>query len=200
MRNIPTSKVVQTANIIREAISNQEWSEFLPGERTLARELMISRACLRQALESLTRDGILAPVERSKRRMIAKRPRKKSLKQSRKVVFFTPEPAHKAASLVLEQIAQLRYHLSNVNMTVDLVSSPVFQHPQVSNGTMSQLVNEHPEAHWVLHQCPEHIQRWFANQPIHATVLGSLFSGVKLPNIDIDFQSASRHATGSPHR
>ena len=196
MNNIPTSKVAQAASIIREAVAQGEWAEYLPGERTLARELMISRACLRQALDSLTQDGTLAPVERSKRRAIAKRPRRKNINQTRKAIFFTPEPAHKAASLVLEKIAQLRYHLSKTNMTVELVSSPAFKHPQVSNATMQQLVNEYPEAHWILHQSPEHIQRWFEQQSIRATVLGSIFADIRLPSIDIDFQSASRHATG----
>ena len=196
MQNIPTSKVAQAVSIIRKAIADGEWTEYLPGERTLARDLMISRACLRQALEALTQDGVLAPVERSKRRTIARRPGKKSLNKIKKVVFFTPEPAHKAASLVLEQIAQLRYHLSKANMTVELLSSPVFKQSQASDATMQQLLREHPQAHWILHQCPEHIQKWFANQPIRATVFGSPFPSVSLPNIDIDFQSASRHATG----
>lgn len=40
------------------------------------------------------------------------------------------------------------------------------------------------------------MQSWFASQPLNVTVLGSLFGGVKLPNIDTDFRSACRHATG----
>ena len=197
MKNIPSTKVAQTVCIIRESIQNGEWGDFLPGERTLARDLMISRACLRQALENLTREGILAPVVPSKRRAIAMRPRKKSLKASKKVIFFTPEPAHKAVPAVLEQIAQLRYHLEKVGMAVELVTSPVFKQKQISGDTMSSLVKEYTNAQWILHQCPEHIQRWFDKEPVRAIVLGSLFQGVTLPSIDIDFQSASRHATGT---
>ena len=112
MHSIPTSKVAQAVSIIRKAIADGEWTEYLPGERTLARDLMISRACLRQALETLTQDGVLAPVERSKRRTIARRPGKKSLNKIKKVVFFTPEPAHKAPSLVLEHV--VRFYFSRV--------------------------------------------------------------------------------------
>ena len=196
MKNIPTSKVTQTSEILRESIAQGEWSEFLPSERTLSASLMISRACLRQALELLTQDGILAPAERSKRRAIMRRPRKAKAISDRKAVFFTPEPAHKATPLVLEQVAQLRHHLAKAKITVDLVSSPVFKHPNASDDTIAKVIREHPEAHWILHQCPEHIQRWFTNQSIRSIVFGSLFQGVDLPAIDIDFRSASRHATG----
>ncbi|MGB0775492.1 MAG: substrate-binding domain-containing protein, partial [Akkermansiaceae bacterium] len=91
---------------------------------------------------------------------------------------------------------QLRYHLSKAKMTVELVSSPVFKQQKSSAKTLSRLVRDHADAHWILHQCPEHIQRWFSEHAIRATVLGSLFENIRLPNIDIDFQSASRHATG----
>ena len=195
MREIPVSKVAQTTEILREAILAGEWVEALPGERTLARELMISRACLRDALDILTRDGYLAPSEPSKKRLIRKRVNV-DRRLERKAIFFTPEPAHKAAPLVLEQLAQLRYHLSRAGMSVELVSSPIFKHRQTSDAIMQQHLNEHPHAHWILHQCPEHIQQWFSRHALRATVLGSLFKEIKLPFIDIDFQSASRHATG----
>lgn len=196
MKKIPTSKVAQTVDIIRDMIESGEWSTYIPSERTLSRELMISRASLRKALDNLTQEGLLRPVERSKRRQIIKRSPATTVSVSTRVIFFTPEPAHKAAPLVLEQIAQLRYYLSNANIKVELLASPVFNYSQASDTKMRQLVNERPEAHWVLHQSPEHIQRWFVDQSTPVTVLGSLFAGVRLPSIDIDFQSASRHAIG----
>ncbi|NWK54765.1 substrate-binding domain-containing protein [Verrucomicrobiaceae bacterium N1E253] len=194
MQGIPTSKATQTAQIIRESIQRGEWVEFLPGERTLAKELMISRACLRQALAILTQEKVLAPVEKSKRRSI--RQQSDVPKQSDKVVFFTPEPAHRAAPIVLEQVAQLRHYLSKENKTVEWLSSPVFRNPQTTDLTIQQITSSHPHAHWILHQSPQHIQQWFAQSDIRCSVFGSLFPAVSLPCIDIDFYSASRHATG----
>lgn len=195
MHKIPTSKVVQTADILREAIATGEWARHLPGERSLARDLMVSRACLRQALDILTREGVLARAEQSKRREIMA-PRGRTGTRRRRVVFFTPEPAHKAAPLVLEQIARLRYFLAKAEISVELVASPVFTRPHTSDQTMRHLVGEHSGAHWILHQCPEHIQRWFDQNNRSATVFGSPFSGVDLPYVDIDFKSAARHAAG----
>jgi len=197
MKKIPTTKVAQAVEIIRETIGSGEWSTYIPSERTLARDLMISRASLRQALDNLTQEGILAPVERSKRRKISKQPQTKKLSTTKRVVFLTPELAHKATPLVLEQIAKLRYYLSNANITVDVISSPVFRQTQSSSKTLLKLVTQYPDAHWVLHQCPVHIQEWFAKDSVSATVLGSLFHEIKLPNVDVDFQSACRHAAGT---
>jgi DNA-binding LacI/PurR family transcriptional regulator len=194
MEGVPKNKATQCANIIRDAILKGEWGKRLPGERTLAKELMVSRACLRQALEILSVEQILAPAEKSKQRLILKQPQVPQ--SSKKVIFLTPEPAHRAPPLVLEHIAQLRYHLSKENMTIELLASRIFKNSQTSASTMSQLTSEHHDAHWILHQCPEHIQRWFSKQPIKSIVLGSLFPSVKLPSIGIDFYSASRHATG----
>lgn len=194
MKGIPINKATQTAHIIREAIDRGEWTTYLPGERTLAKELIISRACLRQALEILTAEKILSPVERSKRRRILLQGQTQATDS--KVIFFTPEPTHRAAPMVLEQLAQLRHHLAKENKQVELLSSPVFKNPQTSDQTMDQLTSAHPHAHWVLHQCPEHIQRWFHQKQIRCTVLGSIFPGITLPHIDIDLYGVSRHATG----
>lgn len=99
--------------------------------------------------------------------------------------------------MALEQFAQLRHHLAKDDRPLEFISTPAYNQPQVSDKSMCQLTNEHPGAHWVLHQCPEHLQKWFAGQSIRATLLGSPFSGIDLPSIDIDFRSASRHAAGS---
>lgn len=194
MQGIPTSKATQSANIIRDAILRGEWTQYLPGERTLAKELMISRACLRQALEILTTEKVLGPVEKSKRRTILLQSSPE--KSTSKVIFFSPEPAHRATPMVLEQIAQLRYYLAKEDQSVEHLSSAVFKNPQTSDQTMQQLTSVYPHAHWILHQCPEHVQRWFSKQEIKSTVLGSVFPGIHLPNVDIDFYSACRHATG----
>ena len=109
MKGIPTNKATQTAHIIREAIDRGEWAQHLPGERTLAKDLMISRACLRKALEILTTEKVLSPVEKSKRRTILQKATGDIT--TNKVIFLSPEPAHRAAPMVLEQVAQLRYYL-----------------------------------------------------------------------------------------
>lgn len=193
MKGIPTNKATQTARILSDAIARGEWAKHLPGERSLSRELMISRGCLREALEILTNEGVLAPVEKSKRRTILK---SKQQSRSDQVVFFTPKAAHRATPLVLEQVARLRNYLAKEGRAIEWLTSKVFNNPRTSDRTMAELVGAYPDAHWVLHQCPAHIQEWFSNHRSNATVLGSLFPGVQLTSVDIDFFSASRHATG----
>lgn len=196
MRELPSSKVAQATDIIRAAICDKTWTAELPSERKLAEQLRISRASVRKALEVLTKEGLLAPGERSKKREIIQTGDWQKNQGINRVVFLTQNPAHDTSPKVLEQFAQLSYYLSKAGFEVEFESSEVFGFNRVSSDVMEQLVSKHDRAHWILHQCPEHVQWWFSEKKINATVFGSIFSGVELPYVDVDFGGSARHATG----
>ena len=197
MDNIPSSKVSQTVDILRNSIAEGEWVDVLPGERVLTKRLMISRACLRKALIILTQEGILAAARPSKKRVILKTANPKDAEKKKgRVIFLTPNEAHESTPLVLQQLAQLRHHLEKARMYVTMVSSAPLKPTKNVKKRLTDLKSSYPNSLWVLHQTPEHVQCWFAENKVRATVLGSVFSGIDLPYVDIDFKSASRHATG----
>ena len=194
MHSTPTSKSAQAKEIIKEALANGEWSNFLPSERTLASELMISRACLRQALETLTLEGYIGQSKQSKRREILKQPQTNPT-QSR-IVFLTSRAESEATVPTLIQIAELRNHLTKVDQKLIVLAPSFYNQKNVTDATIQKFVDNYPQVRWVLHQCPEHVQRWFNKQRLNAIILGSRFEGIQIPIIDVDLKSACRHATG----
>lgn len=204
MASIPISKVEQTVSIIRKAIQQGEWEGHLPSERMLSSELMVSRGCLRLALDSLSDMGVIAKAEPYKRRRILSKPSKARGRKIEKVIFFSPEPAHKASPSVLVQVAALRGLLIKSGLMLEMVSSPVFQQATPSHKKLEQLVKDHPRAVWILHQSNAKIQEWFSehhasvshSDGVSAIVFGSSFPSVNLPFVDFDMQGACRHAAG----
>lgn len=196
MKQIPSSKIVQAADIIRTAIMNGDLVKVLPSERRLSEQLKISRASVRKALEILTKEGLLAPVEQSRKRQIIEQDGVIQLQASGQVVFLTQKPAHESSPQVLEQYAQLSYYLSKAEFSITMETSDVFNYNHVMPELMEDLVRGREHVHWILHQCPEHVQSWFDQSPMRATVFGSVFPGAEMPYVDVDFCSAARHATG----
>ncbi len=198
MPDIPTNKSTQAVAIIKELIFKGEWQNHLPSERVLAKQLMMSRACLRQALEKLTLEGVLAPPEPSKRRQIAKIPNvdKMVLSGKQKVIFFTPESPHSISPMVYEQVAKLREFLAKSDIYLEILSSTIFQHENTSFGPLERIMEDYPNGYWILHQCPHYIQEWFDSSSIPSCILGSPFPGIKIPSFGYDFRGAARHAAG----
>lgn len=194
MNKTPTSKSAQATDIIKSALAKGTWHKFLPSERSLASELMISRACLRQALHVLTLEGYISKAEQSKRRKILKTPKVQSPRHQ--VVFLTSCKETEATIPTLIQIAELRSLLAKNKQQLTVVAPPFFQHENVTDRTLQSFIELYPDAHWILHQSPNHIQQWFSKQSLNAVVLGSRFPGITLPSIDTDLKSASRHAAG----
>lgn len=194
MNATPTSKSAQAKEIIKRSLAKGEWQDYLPSERALANELMISRACLRQALETLTLEGYIAQSEQSKRRKVLKQPEIDPIHSH--VIFLTSRPETEATVPSLIQIAELRNNLSKSDQKLSVVAPAFYSHQNVTDATMKKFVATYPDSRWVLHQCPEHVQRWFDKQSIPAIISGSRFGGVQLPVIDVDLKSACRHATG----
>lgn len=196
MKHIPSSKIDQAADIIRSAILSGDLVQVLPSERRLSEQLQISRASVRKALEALTREGMLAPVQASKKRLIIETAGVRKKVENKQVIFLSQKPAHESSSQVLEQFAQLNHYLSKAGYVAEMVTSGIFHYNQVLPEQMEELTARREGAHWILHQCPEHVQLWFAACGIRATVFGSIFPTVGLPFVDVDFCSAARHATG----
>jgi len=196
MKSTPASKATQAADIIKEAIAAGEWKHDLPSERTLASELRISRSCLRQALKNLTDEGIVTQATQSRRRKILKLPSSKIDSPAQQVIFLTPKLELEATIPTLIQIAELRNILGKSGHTVTTLSPTFYNHQHVKGSSLRKFTDNYPGAKWVLHQSPQHVQRWFDQESIPAVILGSRFPDISIPNIDVDLQSACRHATG----
>jgi len=192
---IPTNKSAQTAEILKESILKGEFGSFLPSERALSEKLLISRNCLRDALEILTSEGIIAPPQRSRKRSILVKVGENA-PEIKRCLLLTPTSEHEAPPLFLEQLAKLRYLLAESNISVESISTGLMKRQDPSEDLQS-LTDAYPNTVFVLHQAPKLIQTWFQESKLPTVVFGSLFKNISLPNVEIDFRSSVRHAVNS---
>lgn len=193
--DLPKNKSAQAAQHLKALILKGQFGTTLPSERLLSEQLLISRNCLREALNQLTKEEILAPSAPSKRRKILVTSATAARPAIQRCIIITPTPEHKAPAMLLSQLAGLRNVLLRSNISVKTCSSQAFRRKD-SDEVLSKLVRDLPNAIWVLHQCPESIQTWFQKNGLPAIIFGSAFPDITLACVDADHTAGVRHAAG----
>jgi len=192
--NLPQNKSAQAAAHIKASILSGNYSSYLPSERHLAEKLLISRNCVREALQILTREGVLKAPSGSRRRQILLNPATPQPNTPRRCIVITPTPEHQSTDYFLGQLARLRHLLSTAHITVDVQSPEAFRHSSVET-SLKSVTASNPNVIWLLHQCPLPIQQWFQDQQLPTIIFGSRFPEISLPAVDCDHQATARHAT-----
>ena len=195
MSQIPRSKTGQLTKLLRQRLNSGDWSGQLPPERALADEYFVSRTTLRQALATLTDEGIIkaATSTRSGRKLTTPSI-KRDTAQATQAIVLTPSLT--GSPLLLEQLAILRERLGPTGTQVHVQEAAALAGQEDPRYTLQRLINRRPEAIWVLHRMPMPVQRFFSNGKPPAMVFGSTFPDITLPGIDVDFHAAARHAAG----
>lgn len=189
---------VLTAERIRELILAGTWSESLPGERTLAEELGVSRPVLRKALVELDREGWVA-ISQGKATRIRKKTSSKNSAQrnaARSVRLLSPLPIREMPPLVVCWIDELRERLGGAGYDFDLLVQPSLfraRSPRVAENELAS----HPETIWILYRGNEFLQRWFAANGLPCLVAGSTSPEIGLSSVDLDHRAVCRHAVGT---
>jgi LacI family transcriptional regulator len=195
MHRLPQTKVGQVLELMRDCIVSGEWSEGVPPERELANRFMVSRTTLRKAIESLERDGTVSAVTSTRRgRQIAARPAPGKPAKQMQVIVMTP--SLRGSSILLEQLASLRERLGAAGLQVHVHEAGNLVDRKAPGRELKRIAARRPNSIWVLHRMPRAIQQAVAKDHWPAVVFGSIFPGIDLPYIDIDFRAVARHATG----
>lgn len=86
--------------------------------------------------------------------------------------------------------------LGKADMAVNLEEAvSLIERDDPSSG-LERILQRHPNTIWVLHKMPVAVQRWFASHDLPAVVFGSVFPGISLPGVDVDFRATGHHAAG----
>jgi hypothetical protein len=195
MTPIPKSKFAQLADILRERIESGEWRTALPSERSLAEEFLVSRTTLRRALAILAKDQVIAsPAARNRPRELKPPACGDSRPDPRRACILTPT-LH-GTPLLIEQLGIMRGLLAPAGISIDVDEAASFIERCDPSSALRRIVSRHPGSIWVLHKMPEAVQRWFAASGLPTVVFGSVFPGIALPGVDVDFRAAAHHATG----
>jgi DNA-binding transcriptional regulator YhcF (GntR family) len=178
---------------LEKNIRNGTLSGQLPPERVLCEQLGISRPVLREALNSLQDDGRIA-IEGRRRRIC----QKSHLKNSEPLTSVHML-CQNTEDMIENEIIQTQAFLAET-----LAAEHIEFHFHHSRGCfvknadrfLEPLTRTNPNALWILYRSTPDMQAWFCDSKIPAIVLGSLYNGIRLPNIDTDYANICRHATG----
>ena len=192
----PKSKSGQLADQLRARIAAGEWADSLPPERHLADEYFVSRSTVRVALRALTSEGLirLPGSTRSGRRLAEAGKAVMTVPAKSQVVFLTP--SLRASPLVLEHLAALREWFGKIGVQVQVREAHRLLEGPNPAGYLRRWAGEAPNAVWILHTMPPKVQRIVESIGLRAVVFGSVFPGISLPHVDVDFLAVGRHAAG----
>ncbi|HSI07977.1 MAG TPA: substrate-binding domain-containing protein [Rariglobus sp.] len=197
MPNLPQrqSLASQTADILREGISQGIWQGKLPSERALCERYQISRNTLRAALRQLQRDKIVQAVHGSGNRILAKRRNRSERLQSRDVALLSPEPLEHLLPMQTLWVSELRAMLNERGCRLHVFHGR--QYFRTNPGPVLQRLLAHNSyGCWILMLSNAAIQRWFSKHEVRCVVAGSVHAGLDLPYRDLDHRATCRHAAG----
>ena len=192
---LPKSKSSQLADILRERFTSGHWDGKLPSERVLAGEFLVSRTTLRKALATLSKEELIEPTSTTRGiRKIKNVAKNLSRGPYSHVCILTPTLV--GSPLLIEQLGVMREMLSRAGLTVEVVEGVALIERSDPSSSLQRVIARHPQSIWVLHKMPLAIQRWFDASGLPAMVFGSVFPGITLPGVDVDFRAAAHHAAG----
>ena len=184
----------QVAAHLKEEIANGRWVDFLPGERSLAISLQISRRTLTGALAQLQQLGVVRAVPAKGHRIIAAagaEPRQ----PTHTVGLISPEPLELMRPGAVMWVKDLQSLMADANLRLSLFHGHRYFSGQPSRA-LRKLTAPNPQACWMIVSSTRQMQRWFARENLPALAVGTCHPGVKLPDVDLDFYALGRHAAG----
>ncbi len=179
------------ARSLREAISEGNWRDYLPGERELGAMLQVSRQTLRGALAMLREEGVLDVSSRQRWRILNQSGR--DVPVSRIVAAISARPLEAMNPSAIVMVDQLRADLSRAGLELVIhVSAACFS--DKPSRALESLTRRSPAAVWLLFGSLDPMQRWFQRAEVPCIVVGSCVNGLALPSVDVNHRAVCRHA------
>lgn len=186
---------VQTAECLRQAIKEHSFGPVVPPERILAEQLEVSRPILREALGQLEREGLIQ-FEGKRRRIATETDTFKKQGhaiESARLLSYQPLGMFNNEQIQLSEFLSTVFANHGIDFHVEVSRSSFEKSPERS---LKNLLERTPGTLWILYRSTHAMQEWFQRHKIPCFVLGSLYQDVDLLNVDVNYQSVSRHAAG----
>lgn len=188
--------VAQVMLQLREAISAGTWREWLPNERELCRDLQVSRSTLRQALTQLAREGFTKPHHGVGHQILKTRQHTDHADtQIQSFALLSPLPLTQLRPSIALWVDELKDLLHAAGYQLHFhCNRSLYQSD--SGAGLQRLLRREPHTCWILVLASAPMQQWFAQRDIPCLIAGSLYPGIRLPSIDVDYRAVTRHAAG----
>ena len=185
----------QVADHLRREIVSGHWTEFLPGERSLATTLRVSRRTLTTALAQLQRAGVVRSEPGRGHRILSPAQLPDRTPTSGQIGLLTAGPLEMLRPGTTLWVSDLQALLGEAGFRLNTFYGNKYlsQHPAKA---LAKLTLDHPQSAWILAGCVEPTQRWFSRTSFPTIVVGTCHGNVVLPDVDLDFLAIGRHAAG----
>lgn len=183
----------QVARILEEDIRRGVRRDTLPGERSLAESLQVSRRTIRAATELLRKKKLVVTTHGAETRILETRPRDSDANALRSIGLLLPEPLEKQQPFATVFINSLRTLFYTNGFRLDTH----FGHRYFSgrpSAALKRLVARFSCDGWLLAFSNRASQSWFLAQEIPTVVIGTAHEGIALPFVDVDMLATARHA------
>lgn len=184
----------QAAESIRNAITEGNWTDHLPGERRLCDLFQVSRPTIRMALHLLAREGLIE-IQQGSRTKLLTAPNHSNKLKHRMVGLVTQEPVSHMPLTAHQGVSTMRAHLAEQGFSTEILVCQT-RSPRMQRRKLEEFVRQNSVFCCVLLSVSREVQEWFAEHSVPALVLGSCHPDVKLPSMDVDYRSVCRHAVG----
>lgn len=190
-----TSLPEETYRVLRKAIEEGNWSQFLPGERLLCDQFQISRPTLRHALQRLEEENVITNHQGRRREILLRNIRKQSAQKESVVGLLCRKPVREMFGHTSRKVAAMEHVLHQKGFAFQL-------HARLGcfsvrpGKALETLVRESNVDVWILQETTQAMQKWFVKNKIPAIVSGTPYEGIDLPSVDLDNEAICRHAAG----
>ena len=188
-----TSLAQQTAESLRKAIWQGEWTKFLPGEHALSEHLKVSRTTLRIALSVLRREGLIDVSQGQRVRIVSRPERGESPSSSKVVGVLAGQPYYDFSWFSLHLITKLQDDLAEIGYKLEVHAEPRFgaRHPSRS---LTHLLNSAPADTWVLLRPTEVCLQWFTERNVRAISVMDTPEDRTIRSVYVHSAAAAAHA------
>lgn len=192
----------QVAQELLRRIRSGDLHDLLPGEETLAGQIGVSRPVLRQALDELRRQGIVATAKGKRTRILqpgSARERGRGLPsplKRRRLLVLGPFPPPAARHLETPVLDLLQSRLEKRGWLWEEHFGKALGSPRGARTLLQQLWEQSRADCALLIGSTAEMQAWAVREAIPALVLGSPAEGCPLPFVDVHYDALGWHAGG----
>ncbi|BCU77184.1 substrate-binding domain-containing protein [Luteolibacter sp. LG18] len=190
-------KSEQVADALRDLISSGEWTERLPGYRTLEQRLKVNRETIEKALRRLEEEGWVSPAEPGKRRAISPRRTQDRAPREHSLLVIAPRALHDCSPVQRMLLTRIFQEAESRAWRV-IYHHFDFEFPRRAVAAIKRAVSDHRSDRVLLVTPSEPLERWATGAPVPCFRLGGsgTADGLGLPGTGISFSGMVCAAAG----
>lgn len=180
------SLIAQIAEHVRQGAREGRWGRYVPGVRTLATELGVSKDTVRAALRILEKENSVTSEGAGNRRRITGGPPER--RRGLRVAILLDEHLHANNAHSLELILVVRNAIETMGHSCLLCDKSLKQMPQVR--LVGRFVEETNADAWIVYSAPRDVLEWFSGCGLPALAIGGRCLGLSLASVSTDVKRA----------